>query len=93
MKFRRIVVALLAAVALGTAVAPGTASARGWRGGWGRGFGWGPAIGLGLGLGIAGAYPYYGYGGPYYAAASRGCWRRVVVGTPWGPRVRRVWVC
>jgi hypothetical protein len=98
MKLRRILLAVVAALAFGTALAPSAASARGWgRGGWGRGgWGWGPGIGLGLGLGLAaGAYgPYYGSyygGGPYYGYG--GCWRRVVVGTPYGPRYRRVWVC
>jgi hypothetical protein len=100
MKLRRILLAVVAALAFGTALAPSAASARGWgRGGWGRGgWGWGPGIGIGLGLGLglaAGAYgPYYGSyygGGPYYGYG--GCWRRVVVGTPYGPRYRRVWVC
>jgi hypothetical protein len=56
----------------------------------GRGWGWGyPAVGLGLGLGLVGAgyyggYPYYGYGG---------CWQRVVEDGPYGPIVRRIWVC
>jgi hypothetical protein len=67
----------------------------GFRGGRGFGFA-GPALGLGLGLGLAGAgyyggyyggyggYPYYGYGG---------CWQNIAVDTPWGPRIRRIWVC
>ena len=89
---------LILAAIVGVAFAPATASARGgFRGGGfrgGRGFGFAaPAIGLGLGLGLAGAGYYGGYygGGPYYAA--RGCWRRTLVDTPWGPRVRRIWVC
>jgi hypothetical protein len=97
MKLRQIALALLATAMVGIAAVP-TASARGFRGGWGRGrgWGWGPGIGLGLGLGLAaGAYPYYGPyygGGPYYGYGG-GCWRRTVVGTPYGPRYRRVWVC
>jgi hypothetical protein len=96
MKWRRTFLALLAALALGAATAPEASARGGWRGrGWrGRGLGWAaPAIGLGLGLGLAGAYnPYYPYYGPY-PYRGRGCWRRAVVETPWGPRVRRVWVC
>ena len=83
---------LVIAALAGAAVmfAPTGASARGFRG-RGRGFGWGgPAIGFGLGLGLAGAYPYYGYPYGYYRG---GCWRRVIVNTPYGPRPRRVWVC
>jgi hypothetical protein len=61
----------------------------GYRGGGyrgGRGLGWGgAALGLGLGLGAAGYYGGYGYGG--------GCWRRVLVETPYGLRSRRVWIC
>ena len=93
---------LILAAIVGVAFAPNAASAArgGFRGGGGfvrgggfrggRGFGFaGPAIGLGLGLGLAGAgyyggYPYYGYGG---------CWRNIAVDTPWGPRIRRIWVC
>ena len=96
--YRKLLLVLAAIV--GVAFAPPEASARGFRGGGfrgGRGFGWGaPAIGLGLGLGLGAGYygygpGYYGYGEPYYA--SRGCWRRVIVDTPFGPRARRVWVC
>ena len=54
---------------------------------YGRGYGYGyPAYG-------------YGYGGPAYGYApaaygyNRGCWRRTVVYTPYGPRSRRLWVC
>lgn len=59
-----------------------------WRGGWGWGWGWPAAVGFGVGYGAAYyGYPYYGY--PYYG----GCWRAVRVGTPYGWRWRRVWVC
>jgi hypothetical protein len=40
-----------------------------------------------------------GFGGarlgfyPYYSGYSYGCYRPVTVLTPFGPRVRRVWVC
>jgi hypothetical protein len=33
--------------------------------------------------------PYYYGGGPYYG----GCYRTTCVYTPYGPRLRRVWVC
>jgi hypothetical protein len=98
MSWRKMLLTLFAAVVVGTTAAPNPASARrGFRGG-GRGFGrgWvGPAVGLGLGLGLAAGYPYY-YGGYPYGAHygyGHGCWRRAVVDTPWGPRVRRIWVC
>lgn len=94
--FRKIMIALVAIVTIGAASATG-AQARGYRGGgrgWGRG--WGPAVGVGIGLGLAAGYPYYGggygYGYPYGAYAG-GCWRSVRVGTPYGWRWRRVWVC
>jgi hypothetical protein len=93
---------LILAAVVGVALAPAGASARGFRGGGfrgfrgGRGFGFAaPAIGLGLGLGLGAGYygGYYG-GYPYYPAyGHRGCWRRIVVDTPYGPRVRRIWVC
>jgi hypothetical protein len=99
---RKLLLGVAAVAVAATMLAPTEASAR-WHGGYGhRGFGWGgAAVGLGLGLGLAAGYPYYarggyygygpyyGYGGGYYG----GCWRRVIVGTPWGPRSRRVWVC
>jgi hypothetical protein len=91
-KFVLIIAALVGAITF----VPSAASARGgFRGGGfrGRGFGWGaPALGLGIGLGLAGAGYYGGYYGGY-PYASRGCWRRTVVYTPYGPRSRHVWVC
>lgn len=68
----------------------------GFRGGFrgGRGLGFvGPAIGLGLGLGLGAGYYGGYYGSPYGAYGAYGCWRRTVMYTPWGPQVRRVWVC
>ena len=91
--------AAAAAAVVAATFAPTEADARwggGWRGGHGwRGGGWGwrgPAVGFGLGLGLAAGYPYYGYYGPGYYPYY-GCWRRVVIATPYGPRARRVWVC
>jgi hypothetical protein len=98
MSWRR---ALLIVAALAGAVTfvPNVAAARGF----GRGRGWGgPAIGLGLGLGLGAGYYGRGYYGGYYGgypvyggypAYGGGCWRRTVVYTPYGPRVRRFWVC
>ena len=100
--YRKILL-VLAAVLSVAMVAPGTASARGFRGGvfrggfrGGRGFGFAaPAIGLGLGLGLASGYYGGYYGGPYaYGGYGYGgCWRRVAVDTPYGPRIRRIYVC
>jgi hypothetical protein len=102
---RRLLIASVIAVTA-AATLPSDASARGRGGGWhgggggghwhggggrwhgggwgGRGF-YGPAFGLGIGL----AAPYYAYGG----YGGYGCWRTVRVGTPYGWRLRRVWVC
>jgi hypothetical protein len=94
---RKIAIALVALATIGAAAVPSTAQARGgWRGGgrgWGRGWGWGPAVGVGIGLGLAAGYPYYGGGYYGYGAEPYGCWRTVRVGTPYGWRWRRVWVC
>jgi hypothetical protein len=98
--YRKILLVLAAILSVAMA-APSTASARGFRGGGfrgGRGFGFAaPAIGLGLGLGLGAGYYGGYYGGPYasygYGYGGRGCWRRVVVDTPYGPRARRIWVC
>jgi hypothetical protein len=87
MSYRKMLL-IVAALAGAITFAPSSASAQRGRGR--RGWGWGgPAIGLGIGLGLAGA----GYYGAYGYPAHRGCWRRAVVETPYGPRVRRIWVC
>jgi hypothetical protein len=71
----------------------------GYRGGYyGGGWGWGIGAGLlgGALIGGALAYPYYyGYGPYYYAGGPYygGCYRTVRVSTPYGWRLRRVWVC
>ena len=91
--FRKIMFALVALGTIGAAAVPSTAQARGWGRG-GRGWGWGgAAVGLGLGLGLAAGYPYYGGGYYAYGPGPYGCWRTVRVGTPYGWRWRRVWVC
>jgi hypothetical protein len=101
---RKLLLGIAALAVIAATFAPTEASAR-WRGR--GGFGWGgAAIGLGLGLGLAAGYPYYAraypYGyGPRYGAYGHGygrpyrygCWRRVWIETPWGPRPRRAWVC
>jgi hypothetical protein len=79
---RKFLIAFAAAAVFGIAAIPTGASAAwhghgGWHGGW-RGPGWG----------FYGA-PYAYVPGPYYD----GCYRTVRVGTPYGPRWRRVWVC
>jgi hypothetical protein len=89
MSWRKLLLAVAAMAVVAATFAPTEASAR-WRGRhWG-----GAAIGFGLGLGLAAPYyyrPYYAP--PPYYYGSYGCWRRVIVATPWGPRPRRVWVC
>jgi hypothetical protein len=71
----------------------------GYRGGYyGGGWGWGIGAGLLGGALIGGALAspyYYGYGPYYYAGGPYygGCYRTVRVSTPYGWRLRRVWVC
>ena len=105
---RKLSFMLTVIAAIGVAVIPTGASAAwrggGWHGGgyrggyYGGGWGWGVGAGFlgGALIGGALAYPYYyGYGpyayggGPYYG----GCYRTVRVSTPYGWRLRRVWVC
>jgi len=66
----------------------------GFRGGGfrGRGIGLG-AIGLGLGLGLAAPYYYGGYPYGYSGYYDDGCYVGRRVWTPYGWRIRRVWVC
>ena len=103
--FRKIMIALVAIVTIGAASATG-AQARGRArrlGPWLVGaVADGAEAGVRLselayGLGLAAGYPYYGggygYGGYPYGAYAGGCWRSVRVGTPYGWRWRRVWVC
>jgi hypothetical protein len=77
---RKLTIALAAAATIAVAAIPTAASAR-WHGGWHGGWG-GPGWGYGY-------YPYAYGPGPYYG----GCYRTVRVRTPYGWRLRRVWVC
>ena len=80
--FRKLSLALVAAVSLGaTALAPTSALAWGWHGGWHHGWG-GPRFFVG-GPVYYGGY-YNGYGG---------CYVRRLVPTPFGPRWRLINRC
>jgi len=77
---RKLIIVLTATVAIGAAAIPTSASAY-WHGHGGWYGGWrGPGWGY---------YPYAFAPTPYYG----GCYRNVRVGTPYGWRWRRVWVC
>lgn len=83
--FRKSLIALAAlATVTAAAMAPTAASAKGWKGGgWHHHHG---IYGYGIGAGLVGA-----------AIASEvaysGCWTKRWVDTPYGPRLRRVYVC
>ncbi len=79
--FRKSLLALSALAVIGAAaLAPTTASA-GWKGGWhNKGF-WGHGYGYG-----------YGYGASY-VGGGYGCWVKKWVDTPYGPRLKRFYVC
>jgi len=83
---RRTLLAIGAAAALAIAALPTSASAQHWGGHFGHHFGFGgPRISFGVGVAPY-AYDYdYGYG--------PGCYRVHRVWTPFGWRIRRVWVC
>ena len=85
---RKVMLACVAVAAMATVAIPmDDASARGRGGGGHRGGGFhhgGGFRGGFYGPGI-GFYPYGAYG--------VGCYRTVRVITPYGPRLRRVWVC
>jgi hypothetical protein len=82
--FRKFALALIATAAVGTAtLSVSTTPAEAWPGG-----GWKKHHHhhhWRSGYGFYPAYAGYGYGG--------GCYRKRVVYTPWGPRVRVVNVC
>jgi hypothetical protein len=74
---RNLILAISATAAIGAAALTPTAASAHWHGGWHHGHTWGG----------------YGSYGPTYVGGP-GCYTvRRVVGTPWGPRVRRVVVC
>jgi uncharacterized membrane protein len=84
---RRTLLAIGAAAALAVAALPTSASAQHWGGHWGGHHFGGPGISFGFGVSPYSAYDYdYGDYGP-------GCYRVHRVWTPWGPRLRRMWVC
>ena len=82
--FRKSLLALSAlAVIAGAALAPTSASA-GWKGKhWGHHWGHG--------------HGYYGYGYGYpsygYASYGYGCWVKKWIDTPYGPRLKSIYVC
>lgn len=88
--FRNVAFVLAATAALGTAaLAPGSASAHPIGFGHfhgahfvGHRFGFGPGFGVGVAAGVVGA-----------GIVADGCYRRVVVDTPYGPEFRVVDVC
>ena len=95
MSWRTILLTGAAIAVVAATFAPTDASAH-WRGrgGWGGGY----YGGGGYGYYGGGGYGYYRGGGGYYgggypAYGGGGCWRRQVVYSPYGPRVRRIWVC
>ena len=80
--FRKTAFVLATTAALGAAaLAPTSASAKPFGWGWGHHHG-GLGLGVGIATGIVGA-----------AIVADSCYRRVVVDTPYGPRLRRVNVC
>jgi hypothetical protein len=86
---RKLIIALAAIAAIGIAAVPTDSLARGGHGG-GHG-GWHGGGGGWRGGGYYGGpyvYGYYPYSGVPYT-----CWRTVRVATPYGWRLRRVWVC
>ena len=92
----KIMLACVVAATAAVIALPTDASARGRGGGHGGGHigghgGWhGGGFHRGWGGPRFGYRPYY-YGG--YSYGAYGCYRPVTVYTPYGPRVRRVWVC
>ena len=83
--FRKSMIALAAIATIGAAaLAPTAASAGGGGGKWGGkwGGGWHHKHHFGF------------YGAPVFAAGIyTGCWVKRLVDTPYGPRLRRVYVC
>lgn len=80
--FRKITLALVAVSALGVAaLAPTTASAGGGKKHWGHHHHkhhW---------------KKHWGFYGPAYVGIGYGCWVKRWVGTPYGPRLKKIYVC
>ena len=91
---RKILLPFVAAALVAVVALPTGASARGHGGGWHGGGVHGGWHGGGFRHGFRGPrfgfYPYYS-GYRYYG--DYGCYRTVRVFTPYGPRLRRIWVC
>ena len=78
--FRTSLLALSALAVIGAAaLTPTTASAGGWKHHHHKHFGWGGGYGY---------YPSYGYASYGYS-----CWTKKWIDTPYGPRLKRVYVC
>lgn len=79
--FRKVMFALTAVTALGAAALTPSAADAGWKGKHWQKHHWG--------------YKHFYYGGPAYAAYGYGygCWVKRWVDTPYGPRLRRIYVC
>ena len=81
--FRKAMLALSALTVIGAAALAPTAASAGWKGGWHHGHhGWGHGYGYGYGASYIG---YTGYG--------HGCWVKKWIDTPYGPRLKRIYVC
>jgi hypothetical protein len=90
----KIMLACVAAAVVAVVALPTEASARGrggggWHGGGHGGWHGGGGFRRGWGGPRLGFYPSYGG----YSYGAYGCYRTVRVFTPYGPSLRRVWVC
>lgn len=77
--FRKITFALAALTALGAAALAPTSADAGWKGKHWHKHHWG--------------HGKIYFGGPTYVAYGHGCWVKRWVDTPYGPRLRRIYVC
>ncbi|GIK79036.1 MAG: hypothetical protein KJZ73_08115 [Pseudorhodoplanes sp.] len=77
--FRKITFALAALTALGAAALAPTSADAGWKGKHWHKHHWG--------------HGKIYFGGPAYVAYGHGCWVKRWVDTPYGPRLRRIYVC
>jgi hypothetical protein len=79
--FRKAILAVSTLTILGiAALAPTAASAGGWKGGWKNHH-----------------HSYHGWGHHYgyagYGGHGYGCWVKKWIDTPYGPRLKRIYVC